>query len=248
MITQNGWAHTRPRLTLQTRLGTLFSYLPNNLATSNPRDTAAMPDATTGILAILLVFILSGCAFSKTEAEWVTYSTSNDEYALTIDYPSSWSVTEDRNLVTFRPPKPQSDSEDSAGRVEVIVFDLNETPRPPVEVTYTTIRSVTGPDGDIAIQKRDPAPYTERSVATISADNLTAEIRSHVNPVHDATYDRMVASFSLTGALAPIFSEVHHDLFNPPKWRKNIRHKLTSPYTPSGRAHPDSRLIAWTCI
>ena len=77
---------------------------------------------------------------------------------------------------------------------------VNPTETPPlgVDVTYTTLRLVTTGGREIPVQKRDPAPVTERFIAVVSEGDWQAEFRCHLNATYDATFDHMVGSFSIT--------------------------------------------------
>ena len=151
-----------------------------------------MPFSDTSLFAFLFLFLLAGCAFFAGESEWVLLTHRADSYAFTLKHPGSWSVEGDRNTTVFRPPG----TEIGDGKIELVVFNPSKTPPLGVDVTYTTIRVVSAADREVLVQKRDPAPVTERYVAIVREGDWVVEFRCFLDAAADTTFDRMVGSFT----------------------------------------------------
>lgn len=132
--------------------------------------------------------ILSSCRDFSDSHEWTTYH-YNGEIVFTLEYPEKWTTTyQEHHVVLFTPP-----DNDDVG-IEIVVYNLDETPPLPVHTTYDTLRVVDSQLGPIPVLKRDPAATTERYVAFVNINSYVAEFQLHANSDYDEIFDHMLAT------------------------------------------------------
>lgn len=137
---------------------------------------------------IFWLTILSSCTVFKDSQNWTTHH-YDGEIAFTLEYPAKWTATnKEPHIVLFTPP------DDDVVRIEIVVYDLAETPPLPVNITYDTLRVVDSQLGPIPVLKRDPAAITERYVAFININNHIAEFQLHAKRDYNEIFDHMLAT------------------------------------------------------
>jgi hypothetical protein len=125
---------------------------------------------------------------------WEVYTKTNPQYIYRVEYPSDWSVEESGNTSFFIPSHAKSKQES----ISIIVIDYQKTPPPPVQYTYTTIRTVRVGAEKILVRKREPSPITEQYFAEIKAGGYTAEFRFSLERKYDEVFDHMLSTFEFT--------------------------------------------------
>jgi hypothetical protein len=143
---------------------------------------------------LILIFLceIVGCSFAPDRTDWVVYSRHFDAYAFTMQRLRSWSVEEQDAATVFQPPGGAEE-----GNITLVVYNPRLTPPLPVDVIYTTLRAIATDSGDVLVQRRDPAPATERYVAFVRDGDWIAEFRCFLDATSDSTFDHMVRSFAL---------------------------------------------------
>jgi hypothetical protein len=111
-----------------------------------------------------------------------------------VEYPSDWSVEENENVSLFKPPHARSKTESIA----IVVINYKKTPPLPIQLTYTTVRTVAVDDEEIAVRKRQPSAVTEKYFAEHKKGDYVAEFRFSLDRQHDAVFDHMLSTFTFT--------------------------------------------------
>lgn len=138
-----------------------------------------------GIILSLTTF--TACTVFSGSQKWKTYY--YDGYvAFSLEYPAKWTTAQkERHVVLFSSP-------DDDVRIEIVVYDLAETPPLPVDITYDTLRVVNSRPGPVPVLKRDPAAVTERYVAFLNTKSHIAEFQLHAISDYDEIFDHMLAT------------------------------------------------------
>ena len=131
---------------------------------------------------------------AEAHTAWSTYAREDSAFTYTVEYPSAWSYEEEGRTTRFHPPGSQTTQE---GRVAIVVYDLRETPPPPVGYTYETLRTVQTESGSIPVQARTPSPATVLYMASVEEGGYTAEFRFSLKREYDEVFDHMLATFTM---------------------------------------------------
>lgn len=161
------------------------------------------------ILILVAVILLGGLVYLASlprsadnqggGSEWQRYERSFEDIdssgGFVIDYPAGWSaMNQEGARVSFAPL-----SETNAV-ISLTVSNYRETPPPPIFYTYTNIRTIAAPIGEMVVQSREPGLPDDYYVI-IPAGDLVAEFRftADADRRYSSTFDHMIASFSFAG-------------------------------------------------
>lgn len=125
---------------------------------------------------------------------WEVYTRTSPQYIYRVEYPSDWSVEESGNTSFFMPPQTKSKQES----ISIVIIDYQKTPPPPVQYTYTPIRTVQVNAEKILVRKREPSPITEQYFAELKKGGYTAEFRFSLERKYDEVFDHMLSTFEFT--------------------------------------------------
>lgn len=169
------------------------------LSASSLQITASMGTGMGRVApAAVVVAVLGGCVLTDPGGEaprgdWVRHTVSRPGYAYTVEHPAGWAAEEGAAALRLAPPEATAPTEG----IVVVVVDPAETPPPPVQYTYTTVRVIDAGGRAIPVLRRDPAPATEAYLVLLQAGRYVAEVRFALGDAHAAVFDHVVLSFSL---------------------------------------------------
>lgn len=137
-------------------------------------------------LVLFLCTAVFSCKGILQNDDWTTF-VFDEQVTFSFEYPSSWTTTTPApTTVRLTPP----DNDDM--RIELVVYDPEETPPLAVDVTYDTLRVVDAHPEPIPVLRRDPSAATERYFARVGINSHVVEFRLFAEENYNEVFDQML--------------------------------------------------------